>query len=523
MGARVSRRRRLVGGAALASALLCAGVAWAAAGSLTFIEFEKDTVAGVVGMNQPLDVAASPDGKNVYVSAGTSNAVTTFTRDPGTGALTYLESDVDGIGGVDGIAGTFGLAVSPDGNNVYVAGKNENSLATFNRDPGTGALTYVTKLTQGGGVDGLQAPWGVTVSPDGKNVYVAAQGENAIGTFTRNTSNGLLTYLELDQDGVDGVDGLNGITNVEVSPLPGANLYGASCGADSAVPVFTRDPGNGALTFLEVEKDGVGGANELNCSRDVTASADGANVYSVAESDDAVTSFTRSASNGALTALEADVDGAAGVDGLNGARDIAIAPDCGTVYVGAAVDDAVAGFSRDGTTGALTFVEQEKDNTGGVDGIDQTVGVAVSANGSSVYATGEFDDDAVAAFSREAPATSCVTTNPPGGPASRTLTLSASKKKVKKGKKVTLSGDIASSDAAGCEAGQAVTLQRKGAKDKDFKTVATLTADGAGAFTSKQKLKKTAQFKATLAAESACDAADSAPKKVKVKKKKKRH
>ena len=512
-----------MGGIALATALLCAGVAWAASGSLTFIELEKDTVAGVAGMNAPLDVAVSPDGKNVYVAGSGSNAVATFTRDTATGALTFLEQDVDGSGGVDGLQGAFGVAVSPDGKNVYVAGKNENSLAIFNRDLGTGALTYVTKQTQGGGVDGLLAPWGVTVSPDGKNVYVAAQGEGAIGTFTRDTSTGLLNYLEVDQDGVGSVDGLGGITNVEVSPLPGTNLYGASCGSDNAVPVFTRDPGTGSLTFLEVHKDNVGGADELNCSRDVTVSPDGANVYSVAESDDSVTSFTRSASNGALTVLEADVDDTAGVDGLNGARDVAIAPDCGTVYVGGAVDDAVAGFSRDPTTGALSFVEQKKDNAGGVDGIDQAVGVAVSPDNASVYATGEFDD-AVAAFSREVPPTSCQGSSPPpSGPASRTVTLSASKKKVKKGKKVTLSGDIASADIAGCEAGQSVTLQRKGAKDKNFKTRATLTTDGSGGFVSKQKLKKTAQFRATVAAGSACGAAESAPKKVKVKKKKKRH
>jgi 6-phosphogluconolactonase (cycloisomerase 2 family) len=523
-GARLGGPRRFIGVAvALAVTALCATVALAAGGSLTFLEQDKNGVSGVGGIDAPLDVAVSPDGKNVYVAGSGSSAVATFTRDPGTGALTFLEQDVDGVSGVDGIQGAFGLAVSPDGKNVYVAGRFENALATFTRDPGTGALIYVSKLVDGaGGVDGLSAPWGVTVSPDSKNVYVAGSGENAIATFSRDTTSGALTFLAVAKDGVSGVDGLAGITNVAVSPLPGTNLYGASCGADNAVSTFTRDPSTGAISYLEVHRDGVAGVDGLNCTRDVAVSPDGANVYSVAESDDAVATFSRAAANGALTFVESDADGVGGVDGLDGARDVAVSPDCSHVYVGSTVDDAVATLTRDGSSGSLTFLERAKDGVAGVDGIDQAAGVTIAPGGASVYGVGELDD-AVATFSRQATGGSCSSTPPPGGPAQRTISLSVSKKKIKKGKKTTLKGDLsAPQDVAGCESGQLLELQKKGPKDGSFKTAAQLSADSSGGFSSKQKLKKTTQFRVMIEATASCGAAESAAVKVKVKKPKKK-
>ena len=47
-----------------------------------------------------------------------------------------------------------------------------------------------------GGVDGLNRAYGVDVSPDGLNVYVAGQNDNAISWFGRNATTGTLTYGE---------------------------------------------------------------------------------------------------------------------------------------------------------------------------------------------------------------------------------------------------------------------------------------------------------------------------------------
>jgi 6-phosphogluconolactonase (cycloisomerase 2 family) len=60
----------------------------------------------------------------------------------------------------------------------------------------------------------------------------------------------------------------------------------------------------------------------------------------------------------------------------------------------------VAVFSRSSTTGALTFVEVQRDGVGDVDGLDAASSVTVSPDGSHLYAAGRADD-ALAVFSRD--------------------------------------------------------------------------------------------------------------------------
>ncbi|MGL4649618.1 MAG: beta-propeller fold lactonase family protein, partial [Caldilineaceae bacterium] len=82
--------------------------------------------------------------------------------------------------------GTRGLDVSPDGANVYVAGANDNALTIFSRDPGTGALSPLEVLKNNvDGVAALTNPIGVLVSNDGQNVYVANASSNRLSVFSR--------------------------------------------------------------------------------------------------------------------------------------------------------------------------------------------------------------------------------------------------------------------------------------------------------------------------------------------------
>src|SRR6478736_4512018 len=103
------------------------------------------------GLIQADAVAVSPDQTGVYAAAGGtsragSNAVVSFARDAATGALkeTGCTSD-DGGDGLctdgDALGGANDVAISPDGANVYVASGTSNALAWFDRDKMTGALT----------------------------------------------------------------------------------------------------------------------------------------------------------------------------------------------------------------------------------------------------------------------------------------------------------------------------------------------------------------------------------------------
>jgi len=142
-------------------------------------------------------VAVSPDGQHVYVASFYSSAVATFVRTAGTGALVQLSgpagcvADIgDGVTCADGrgLDGAVTIVVSPDGKHVYVASRG-GAVAAFTRNVTTGVLTQlsgpagcidetgVTGCTLG---KALEGPRAITISPDGKHVYVGARDANAV-------------------------------------------------------------------------------------------------------------------------------------------------------------------------------------------------------------------------------------------------------------------------------------------------------------------------------------------------------
>jgi len=163
-------------------------------------------------------LAASPDGKSLYVGGGSD--VAQLDRDPATGALTYRgcitgnrQSGPSGSGACaaipsatadgrhSGLSG-YTLAVSPDGKTLYAGGGGE--VARLARDPDTGALKFRDCLTgdtrtgpSGSGACTTipTAPWlardsglgGVTAlapSQDGASLY-SASGWGSAGSVAR--------------------------------------------------------------------------------------------------------------------------------------------------------------------------------------------------------------------------------------------------------------------------------------------------------------------------------------------------
>nr|MDZ8048014.1 beta-propeller fold lactonase family protein [Nostoc sp. DedQUE02] len=58
----------------------------------------------------------------------------------------------------------------------------------------------------------------MTVSPDGKYLYVAGYDDSAIAVFERDTTTGQLSFVEVQKDDTNGVDGLASAASVTVSP-----------------------------------------------------------------------------------------------------------------------------------------------------------------------------------------------------------------------------------------------------------------------------------------------------------------
>ncbi len=154
----------------------------------------------------------SPDGKNLYVVDYPGDSVAVMRRNPATGALRQqggskgclvTKPGPNHCGRARGIEEATGIAVSPDGKNVYVY-TDEKRLLTFDRDPGTGTLVErqgaagcISSGARGGctearGLAAVTADISVVVSPDGGNVYVGNSGPESVVVFDRDPATGVL-------------------------------------------------------------------------------------------------------------------------------------------------------------------------------------------------------------------------------------------------------------------------------------------------------------------------------------------
>jgi len=348
-------------------------------------------VDGAVG------VAVSSDGEHVYVAGNDDGAVALFSRNGATGGLTFEEVYKDTDYDKDGLDEARSVALSPDGGQVYVAGYGDDAVAVFDRDGDTGELTFEeVHKDSDPGVDGLIGIQSLSVSPDGNHVYTAAGVGDAVAIFSRDEITGGLSYVGVVKDSDPGVDGLNGAYAIAFGP-GGTHVYVVGYTED-AVTLFNRDVGTGALSHVGTMKDGDPGVDGLNGASSVAVSPDGSHVYVAGRNDDAVVIFGRDGSTGALSYGGMVQDGVDDVDGLDGARAVAVSPDGRYVYVASQWDDAVAVFSRDGATGELTFLEACKDADPGTDGLGIADGIALSPDGGFVY-VGGYGDDALVVLS----------------------------------------------------------------------------------------------------------------------------
>src|SRR5439155_604259 len=141
---------------------------------------------------------------------------------------------------------------------------------------------------------------------------------------------------------------------------------------DGAVAVFAAQSG-GALALVQILQQGFGGIDGLGGAAALALSADGKCLLVVSPVQNAIAVFARDASSGLLAARLSDGsvqifrDGVGGVSGIAGPVAIVLAP--GNLYVAGQADDAIAVFARDADTGALTFLQSVQNGNGGVRGL----------------------------------------------------------------------------------------------------------------------------------------------------------
>jgi DNA-binding beta-propeller fold protein YncE len=335
------------------------------------------TTPGLSGRScrTPAQIEVSADGRNAYVLGDYTyvSAVTTLARSRD-GVLTPTNQSIRSLG-----RSVRSLALSPDGRDVYVAAGSSIVRLDRARD---GSLRrtkgYESCHTDHTGCPvarGVVHAGGIALSADGRSLYVTSEG--GVAAFTRNRRTGALRQLP-GQAGCIAPGGTQGCATgraVGGSDLPavvyskisprrivisrdGARVYAAS---NAGIAIFARSRADGSLRQLAgsagcVAPDAAGGCAPARTLRGVGAialSPDGRALYATTRSQSLVV-LQRTATTRGLT-QPAGADGCVNATGADGCMALpalkrpfalAISPDGRHVYLGS-VDGPLLGFARE--------------------------------------------------------------------------------------------------------------------------------------------------------------------------------
>jgi 6-phosphogluconolactonase (cycloisomerase 2 family) len=285
-------------------------------------------------------------------SAGVSFAacLTGDTRTAAQGSCTAIPT-AQPYGDASGLSTPDAIAFTPDGRAAYVASHQDSALAVFDRDPGTGALTFKSCFTGNSFVDActqlpgagsnsttapVSSPTALALSPDGRSIYVTSGDFHSaqVAHFERDPATGATSYV--------------GCITGDLAATP------AGSGVCTPIPSATDAPNHAAGGFGSA----LGGASG------VAISADGRFAYVTAADDDAVTMLVRNPADGSLSFGNciSDNPGLSACShlpvqryaALREARAPLLSRDGRNLYVPAPESGAITSFSVGSVTGTLT-------------------------------------------------------------------------------------------------------------------------------------------------------------------------
>jgi 6-phosphogluconolactonase (cycloisomerase 2 family) len=400
-------------------------------GNLTFLTSYRDSVDGFKGLYGAKSVIVSPDNKNVYTLY--HQALSIMTRDTATGLLTYYRL----VSNINALSLAYSMVITKNSKYVLVTSEDINTVSVFLRNTVTGNLTFLQQYPSQ-----LSDPHSIKLSNDNHFAYVLTNQNPSIAVFSLDTTNGAMTFIQNITNGQNGVSGLIYPSAIEIS-LDDKSLYAHGNGT---LVSFTRNKTNGQLTFLQVINNNQNGVTGLQSCYGLSSTPDNRNVYLVSTSDSSVLTFNRDTATGSLSfvntvktkhplsgggllstnnkiyftsymestmhifnrnfltgivsrdTLIQNGDNAT-IDGLSWANYSCVSPDNKNVYV-VSPYDGIAIFNRNDTTGAISFFKVIKCTANGINQLNNVLSMFISPDNRFAFFASSADSS-IAIFNRD--------------------------------------------------------------------------------------------------------------------------
>ena len=209
----------------------------------------RDGVGANARFNNPEGMAISPDGKTLYIADSRNNMIRKIdlaTKTVSTIAGHSFPSSGDGVGKEAGFETPRGLAISPDGKTLYVADSGNNAIRKI--DLATNTVTTLAgagKLMSGSadGV-GVQAtfhePRSLAISGDGQVLYIA------------DTRNNLIRKMVLATNSVSTLAGHPGFPGTLNGPGPDAYFYHPVSVTIDGNKLYVADGANADIRMVDL-------------------------------------------------------------------------------------------------------------------------------------------------------------------------------------------------------------------------------------------------------------------------------
>ena len=258
--------------------------------------------------------------------------------------------------------------------------------------PSTGVLSNVAKVVVPNGV------FDPSLGNNTSSVQVVLEAETDIaiiktdGTTVAVPGESITYSITVFNTGPDDAQAL------QVEDIFPAALRNVSWTCNSEAPAL------GTLTFLEEQRQNgtseLGLISGLDGTRDLAMAPGGSFVYATGSVEGALTTFSRDGADGGLTYLGRLLNGATQgfltIDGLAGANGLVVSPDGLNIYVAGETEDKIAIFTRSLATGQPTFidavVEGDIQSSGTVDGLDGAQDLTLSPDGQHLYVVSPNED-----------------------------------------------------------------------------------------------------------------------------------